>query len=125
MVKYFVFSFSLKKFYLHHNNNIPLPYGDKFQPSSEQINMVREWLSNQNPDLIFECCAEPKLSDLPNVQAIGCVSDKDAEILGLNITDDGTHGYQRRDCLCMSCKTELLSNKHRCPHGCLYCYWKD
>lgn len=22
-------------------------------------------------------------------------------------------------------KTELLKHKTRCPHGCLYCYWKD
>ncbi len=106
-------------------NNIQPPYGDSFQPLPEQVKMMREWLSNQEPGLIFESCAEPKLADLSNVQAIGCVSEKDTAILGINITDNDGHGYQRRDCLCMSCKTELLSNKHRCPHGCLYCYWKD
>ena len=27
--------------------------------------------------------------------------------------------------MCYAGKTELLKHKTRCPHGCLYCYWKD
>lgn len=102
------------------------PYGpDAFQPQTKQITAMRNWLAGQNPAYIFECCAEPKLADLPNVNSIGCVSENDLKLLKITTDEVFGSGFQRRECKCLSCKTELLNNKHRCPHGCLYCYWKD
>ena len=104
--------------------NIPLPYGENFQASNEQFEMLKNWLATQSPADIFECCAESKLTNIPNVKAVGCVSENDIKTLGLTI--DGTYqtGIQRKTCLCLSCKTELLAHKKQCPHKCLYCYWK-
>lgn len=106
-------------------NGVPLPYGDYFQPSPYQFEQMREWLRGQNPSYQFMSCAEPNLAGIPNVQQTGCVSTHDLEMFGLPTDGDYLTGVQRRGCACLSCKTELLSNKHRCPHGCLYCYWKD
>ena len=106
-------------------NGIPLPYGNSFQASPNQFKMMREWLSAQKPEYVFMSCAEPNLAGLPNVHQTGCVSKYDLSLLGLPTDDNYQTGLQRRCCACLSCKTELLSNKKRCPHGCLYCYWKD
>lgn len=104
---------------------VPLPYGNSFQASPQQFAMMREWLAGQNPEYIFETCAEPLLKGIANVKASGCISPADLDKLGVHNYNEFVTGRQRRDCLCLSCKTELLNNKHRCPHGCLYCYWKD
>lgn len=64
----------------------------------------------------FEACAE-------NVPfRLGCISQKDADILKSKVVLMGNKG-QRRGCLCPRNKSELLSHKSQCPHGCLYCYW--
>lgn len=107
------------------NAGVPLPYGDYFQASKEQFANMREWLRRQNDEYVFETCAEPLLTGTKNVQARGCVSEADFQKLGLFFTNEQPTGKQRKNCLCLSCKTELLNNKKRCPHGCLYCYWKD
>lgn len=68
----------------------------------------------------FEACAENTKHKL------GCVSYKDFDIL--EISRDlisSKRKNQRTTCLCVSNKTELLSSKHKCSHGCLYCYWND
>lgn len=66
----------------------------------------------------FESCAE-------NIgEQIGCISKRDFDILGLPF-DNESGGFQRKGCLCVAGKTELLTNKHRCPSGCIYCYWYD
>lgn len=100
---------------------IPLPYGENFQASAKQFKNANEWLRKQNPQYSFESCAEPNLE----CKASGCVSERDLALLGLQSDEAFKTGLQRKGCLCLSCKTELLSNKKRCPHGCLYCYWKD
>ena len=46
-------------------------------------------------------------------------------LLGLDTSDVDSVGPQRPKCMCYSGKTELLAHKQRCPHGCLYCYWRD
>lgn len=97
---------------------------ENFQPSEEQFHMMRMWLARQNMNYIFDVCAEPHLAGLPNVRAIGCVSDDDIMRLNLPVNNISIGGYQRKDYLCLSCKHELLSNKKRCPHSCAYCYWK-
>lgn len=114
---------------------LPLPYGESgFQPSQEQIaavdemlkNVAEYWYSLGNRELFgdelrIESCAEPGLK---NVIQCGCVSAYDLKLLGLNEDDSDNCGYQRPKCMCYSGKTELLKNKKRCHHGCLYCYWK-
>ena len=50
---------------------------------------------------------------------------RDYEILGIDPSLVSLGGFQRSTCACCAGKTELLSNKKRCPSGCLYCYWKD
>lgn len=82
----------------------------------------------------FYTCAEPKLikflkamhgEDQKVCIAQGCISNEDLVILGLPEVDLPVNMQKREGCLCLSCKTELLKNKTRCPNGCLYCYWKD
>jgi len=68
-----------------------------------------------------EVCGEP------GFDCIGCISAKDCEILGIepyNKFKPSMH-FQRNGCACLAMKQELLSRKHPCAHGCLYCYWKD
>ena len=105
---------------------LPLPYGNRFSPSDADIARVDEMLKRakiQHPEIIIECCAEPKITAAAHV---GCVSVQDIEDFGLNVSQiSDRSGFQRTDCLCCSAKTELLSGKHRCNYGCLYCYWKD
>lgn len=75
----------------------------------------------------FETCAEPYLTG-SNIQVQGCISKEDLQLMGFTseqIDSIPAISYQRKNCHCLSCKTELLSCKHRCPHQCLYCYWKD
>lgn len=109
-------------------NNITPPYGNNFQPPDYMFDNMRKWLLSQPSDYIFESCAEPKLANIaPNIIATGCVSKKDLDILNIAIPDDQLEiaGRQRNTCLCITGKTELLNNKARCPHQCLYCFWKD
>jgi hypothetical protein len=65
----------------------------------------------------IEVCGEP------GFECIGCISAKDCEVFGITPLDGKSK--QRNACACLSMKQELLNNKHRCAHNCLYCYWKD
>lgn len=105
--------------------NIPLPYGNNFQAPDEFFDDMKAWISSQNPDISFECCAEPAFLNFEKVKCTGCVSEQDLKLLGLELDKDYIQGAQRAGCMCLSCKTELLEHKKKCPHGCLYCYWKD
>ena len=73
----------------------------------------------------FEACAEPKL--LPyNILECGCASYKDLGILGVDDKDYGQpEKKQRAECKCLAKKQILNVKPRRCPHGCLYCFWKD
>lgn len=111
--------------------NLPLPYGDRFSASREQMADVDEMLfeavtywterGNLSSDIHIESCAEPTLK-IPT--AIGCISFYDLKLLGLSDPDYMVSGRQRTHCMCYAGKTELLRHKHPCSHGCLYCYWK-
>lgn len=105
---------------------IECPYGNCFSASKAQIKEVDNMLKsilNEYPNIFFECCAEPEL-EVP--EHIGCIDIKDIILLGLNVPKEiKAYKKQRPECLCLSCKTELLTNKFRCPNECLYCYWKD
>lgn len=110
---------------------LPLPYGDNFLASKEQMARVDEmvriaktyWL-NQNGyvPLRIEACAEPGLTE--PIQC-GCISEYDLALLGLMDNQPDSAGYQRDGCMCYSGKTELLRHRQQCSHGCLYCYWKS
>ena len=65
-----------------------------------------------------EVCGEPGLP------CHGCLSAADLKLLGVksNVT---ASGLQRPACACLALKKELLNNRTRCHHGCLYCYWQD
>ena len=101
-------------------------YGNSFYASPEQIKKVGETLSRY--PYKFETCAEDILCTCypEHFSQTGCVSTKDLDILGLdkpiNMNENGQNRY---GCHCLGCKTGLLENKHRCPHQCVYCYWKD
>lgn len=112
---------------------LPLPYGDSgFAPSQAQLSKVDDmlrqakqfWEGLDNGKVLrIESCAEPGLTE---PIACGCISDYDLNLLGFSEdAESGGAGYQRKGCMCYAGKTELLKHKTRCPHGCLYCYWKD
>lgn len=110
---------------------LPLPYGNNFSASDEQMARVDEMVriaktywSDQNGDvpLRIEACAEPGLTE--PIQC-GCVSEYDLALLSLEDAKPDSAGYQRKGCMCYSGKTELLKHRQQCPHGCLYCYWKS
>ena len=66
----------------------------------------------------IEACAENIKYKAP------CISKKDLEILNMTEKLQGSSN-QRSACGCPANKVELLFNKTKCFHGCLYCYWKD
>lgn len=99
-------------------NNVPLPY-DTFTAPKEMIELAINTLENSFGNLYtFEACAEYVKC------RVGCVSHKDADILGKEIIFE-SNIKQRKNCLCNSNKFELLNTKHPCIHNCLYCYWQD
>lgn len=108
---------------------LPLPYGPSgFFPIEDQVkavdNMLEEvrlYADGKNMELSIESCAEPGLT---STAPCGCISHRDLYLLGLDPQEDDHLGLQRSNCMCYSGKTELLKNKRKCPHGCLYCYWK-
>lgn len=99
---------------------IELPW-DTFKAPKERIQMIIDFLKQYDDRLVIEACAE----DVPEKWQIGCVSARDFEIFGLDPALATGKSQQRPACKCIAGKTELLNNKCRCWHGCLYCYWKD
>lgn len=95
-----------------------IPFEGFCAPKNMINNVKRAIENNQGLYPHFESCAE-ELGE-----RIGCISKRDFDILGLNYDND-IGGFQRKGCLCVVGKTELLSNKKRCPSGCVYCYWRD
>ena len=97
------------------NSNIniftkPLPY-EFHAPLEERIAF---WEEVGKPEI----CGEPFMS------CTGCISQLDLETFGISTDEDRT-SKQRNSCCCLALKHELLSNKTRCSHKCLYCYWQD
>lgn len=104
------------------------PFYNGFYPSMEmQVNVIN-MLANY-PSLSFETCAEDGLvrhHPQPNLHIKGCISETELKLFGLSPDRRMLTNMQNRNgCHCLSCKAELLSNKFRCPHQCVYCYWKD
>lgn len=100
--------------------NIPLPQ-KKFYADTNSINNVILCF-NQYKNLFFEACGE-YINDNENVIKRGCISKHDYDILNIPFKLE-RNTFQRKTCSCVN-KVELLSNKKRCSHKCIYCYWKD
>lgn len=115
--------YSIIDLYPHTKSRIMEQYGklpfDSFTAPKYMIDNVIAAIEPFRKIYTFEACAE----NLPD--RVGCISKKDYEILGLDTSTIQEGGFQRKTCACCAGKTELLSNKKRCPSGCLYCYWRD
>lgn len=98
-------------------------YGDKMYASKEQMQAVIKTLDRY--DIQFECCAEPYLINQNQFVHTGCISERDLRLMGLEYKESGVNPQNRSGCLCIAEKTELLNNKYRCVHQCIYCYWQD
>jgi hypothetical protein len=73
--------------------------------------------------LIVESCGEGSTS-IPSDWKVGCVSARDYDILGIQLPQSQMFGGQRKNCLCLGSKKELLTSRSQCPNHCLYCYWR-
>lgn len=99
-------------------------YGDNFGPSASQVNMVADTLRQYS--FIYETCAEQALSFTFSQCLIqGCISNADLRIMGLPEIFMSENPQNRKGCHCLSCKTELLTERKPCLHQCVYCFWKD
>ena len=103
------------------------------QPNEEELRLVAGMLAHYIPKAggVAYACAEPVLSAMCadmgiNLQAQGCLSVQDLELMGIDpaLAPTRVNGQNRHGCLCLTCKTELLSRRKPCPHGCLFCYWR-
>lgn len=100
-------------------------YGGNFYASFEQLHMVADILNVY--DFTYELCAENHLAKfLKKPYICGCVSPLDLHLMGFTINESMQINPQNRSgCHCLSCKTELLTERKQCPHGCIYCFWKN
>ena len=101
-------------------------YNGRFSPSEEQRKLVATALTAT--PYKFDTCAEDTLAiRFPETFRIrGCISQLDLELMGIPYDDTMYENPQKRTgCHCLSCKTELLRPRQKCPHNCLYCFWKD
>ena len=96
-------------------------YVSSFQAPKSMIEATYNTLSKFN--IKYETCAEPMLNSYDIFEKQGCISEKDLKIMELSNMNQSVNPQNRNGCLCLSCKTELLTNAHQCMHGCLYCYW--
>lgn len=100
-------------------------YGERFYANDQQMLSVANTLSLF--PYRFEVCAEDILvQNFPQTfEQTGCVSTKDFAVLGIKTVPNlSENGQGRNGCHCLTCKTELLTNKFRCPNQCIYCYWR-
>lgn len=87
------------------------------------------------PSYEIQTCCEPRLHNLVpkvlpedgKVRIVrgGCVSAQDVMEPSIANPMAGRYGESRRFCLCSFLKRELLAERRRCGHGCLYCCWPD
>lgn len=81
-----------------------------------------EQVAATRPHTSVEVCGEPELP------TEGCVSVLDVLAVG-RMAEEVSPLFRpkRPGCTCLMAKRELLAKRkpRPCPHGCLYCYWKD
>jgi DNA repair photolyase len=102
--------------------NMPLPY-DTFHADQKLINGVM----NSIHASAYVLGAEAEACGEPGIKSIGCISQKDIDILGLTdkIKLEG-NSDQRKGCLCPSNKQQLIKCKPApCENSCLYCFWQN
>lgn len=93
----------------------PLELRQKRLEEIEQVVSTRKYAS-------VEVCGEP------NMPTEGCASVLDVLAVGRMASEiDPLFRPKRPGCTCLLAKRELLAKRRPrpCPHGCLYCYWKD
>lgn len=109
------------------DNGLPTFYNGFYADRHMQANVAN--LLGFFPQFQFETCAEDyfvQYANLPNLHAQGCISMEELKLFGISANQQMLENMQNRNmCHCLSCKTELLQNKKRCPHQCIYCYWRD
>lgn len=96
------------------------------RPTEAQVDIVAQALIKARPDQEFELCAEPEVrAKYPDhFRWFGCLSKRDLNRMHLECPENvGINGQNRFGCRCLRIKTELLTNKRRCPNNCAYCYW--
>lgn len=87
---------------------------------------ILDYLSERYENFQFELCADICNKQYNNIHQVGCISQKDLDILSLGdyknqlIYDKSN----RKNCLCPRNKIELLNNMYPCKSNCIYCYWK-
>lgn len=98
---------------------------DSFTAPQMVFDKAEEILYPYDAQLVFECCAEQNFSG-NFIHRCGCASIVDVKILG--VEDKNSYGMpeskQRKDCMCLAKKQILSVKPGRCPHQCLYCFWK-
>lgn len=98
-------------------NKLPLPYDTLEAPVAMQrefAKLIQEYKGVYE----FESCAEI------NSYSIGCISQKDTNIMGLkDFQMSATVCKQRENCKCAGNKMQLLNNPKQCQLKCLYCFW--
>lgn len=87
----------------------------------DAVNRLLDTVRQDCPGIAIEACAEPELK----AEQKGYINPDDMRLFGLTPPASDPTRFQRPTCLCCVGKTELLTTRHRCPHQCLYCYWKD
>ena len=109
-------------------NNIPIPY-DTFHADDltrwEAYGAINNFCVEN--DLELEMCGEPPIGTDGSIKTVGCLSQKDIDILGLTdeIVLEGKKDG-RKECQCPANKFELIKDKPKqCHNGCLYCYLKN
>ena len=93
-----------------------LPWNSFHAPQEQQMKAM-EMLYELQGNRSLEACGEPQLKE-----NMGCISPKDYEILGLPVPAPSLKG-QRKGCLCLGNKQEILTKPQKCPNGCIYCYY--
>lgn len=101
-----------------------LPWKGLHAPEHMAAKVVNAFMPYASGGYIESCGEDYKV--IPDSWKLGCISIRDLELLGLNYNPIfAVTSKQRYSCKCLSVKTELLTNRKRCGHGCLYCYWKN
>ena len=97
--------------------SLPLPFNGFCAPDY-MINNALDLFRQYGLTYKFEACSEN------TIHKIGCISQRDFDILGI-AEKAGNTGPQRIGCACHSGKIELLTERKKCWHGCVYCYWRN
>lgn len=106
--------------YNHTRDNLHNLYiNDKHKNIHADLNIRLYYLNK-----IKEIYSDVEVCGEPDIECLGCVSERDFKALGI-ATDKirKNKNKQRNSCKCVGNKFELLSNPNVCNHGCLYCYW--